>query len=160
GPKALVSLPQYWSRGNLKDSIQGVLCALSDSALQEVVFTVPYASLRAAGYEPPPGTELIRRFHGRAYFDFTLMQWVFYDGFGLLPEVTIRALGGHHPSMTVPPGDPMKGREGRRRTRAQLGLFRALWNFEKRRAATFQQHIADTRKAAREPLESKNRDEL
>ena len=33
----------------------------------------------------PPGAEVVRRFHGRGFFDLTMMQWAFYDAFGILP---------------------------------------------------------------------------
>jgi phosphohistidine swiveling domain-containing protein len=160
GPKALLRFPQYWSRCNVKDSIPGVICELSWSALQELVSTVAFASPRAAGYEVEAGIELVRRFHGRVYMDLTFLQWVFFDAFGLTPEVILRSLGGHQPMIGVPAGDPLKGPEGKRRRQGQLRLFRKLWGFEKKHAVIFERHIALMRKLADEPLESKTTAEL
>ena len=160
GPKALVSLPQYWSRGNLKDSSPGVPCELSWSALVEIVSTVCFASLRSGGCGIDEGIELVRRFHGRGYFDFTFLQWAFFDGFGLLPEVTIRAIGGHQPLIEVPPGDPLKGPAGKRRRTASLRLLRALWGFEKKHTQRFRQHIRRMRELAGQPLASRSMADL
>lgn len=160
GPKELLRHPQIWSRGNLKDSSPGVPCELSYSGLQELVFTVAFASLHAAGYRLDAGPELVRRFHGRLYFDFTLMQWAFFDGFGLRPEETIRAIGGHQPKIGIPAGDPLKGADGKRRRQAALKLLRRLWGFEKKNTASIRSHIVRMRRLAEEPLANKSKDEL
>jgi len=154
GPKALVSLPQYWSRGNLKDSSPGVPCDFSWSSLHELVFTVAFASLPPSGYELDTGLELVRRFHGRAYFDFTLIQWAMFDAFGVGPELTIRLVGGHQPKTEIPAGDPLKGPDGKRRRQAALKLARALWGFEKKNAPKLQEVIQEMRSLAEQPLES------
>jgi rifampicin phosphotransferase len=160
GSEALRRLPQYWSRGNIKDSVPGVLCELSWSALQELVDTVAFAAVTVSRYPVPEGLEFVRRFHGRAYFDFTAMLWMFFDAFGVPPDVSARAVGGHQPGIDVPAGNPLKGSEGRRRRAASLRLFRALWNFEKKHTPGFRRHIAEMRSAAREPLELKTTGEL
>jgi phosphoenolpyruvate synthase/pyruvate phosphate dikinase len=179
GPKALVALPQYWSRGNLKDSMPGVLCEFSWSALQEAVFKIMFASLLECGY-PLEELELVRRFHGRAYFDFTLTQWAFFDGFGVAPRDVLRAVGGHHPEIEVQVGKPLEGSDGKRqeawyslrstggnvgpdgkrRRNAALRLLKALWGFEKKNSPIFKQHIERMRQLADDRLEAKNRDEL
>jgi len=160
GPKDLLRLPQIWSRGNLKDSSPGAPCELAYSGLQEIVFTVAFAGLHAGGYALENGPELVRRFHGRAYFDFAFIQWALFDGFGLPPEETIRAIGGHQAKIEVPEGNPLDGPEGKRRKKAALRLFRALIGFEKKNTATIQEHIARMRRLADEPLDRKSKDEL
>ncbi len=78
---------------------------------------------------------MIRRFHGRAYFDLTGMEWAFYDAFGVLPADTINAIGGSQPEIPVPP-NPFQGAKGRRRRIAGLRLLIRLWaNAGKGRAA-------------------------
>src|SRR5438067_2356362 len=92
--------------------------------------------MKAAGYQMPPGIEVVRRIHGRGYFDLTLMQWAFYDAFGVPPADEVRLIGGYQPEIEVPP-DPLKSAPGRRRQLARLRLMRRLWNFpsEARRAS-------------------------
>ena len=129
------SMPVYWSTANLKDNIPGVPSELSWSALCDGIPIALYAVNRAAGHEIPPGIEMIRRFHGRAYFDLTGMQWGFYDAFGIAPADTVNSIGGSQPLIAVPP-NPLKGPAGRRRRRAGVRLFRRLWaNRGKGRAA-------------------------
>ncbi|HKF48277.1 MAG TPA: PEP/pyruvate-binding domain-containing protein [Terracidiphilus sp.] len=120
------SLPCYWSTANLKDNLPGVPGELSWSSLCNSVPLALYASQRAAGYEIPPGIEIVRRFHGRAYFDLTAMQWAFYDAFGIAPAETVNAIGGSQPVIPVPP-DPLAGPKGRRRRLAGLRLLPRLW---------------------------------
>jgi len=126
GWTATASLPCYWSTANLKDNVPGVPSELTWSALCNGISEALYAAPRAARYEIPAGMELIRRFHGRAYFDLTGMQWAFYDAFGILPADTVQAIGGSQPEIPVPK-NPLAGQEGRRRRIARLRLIRQLW---------------------------------
>ena len=160
GSERLLKLPRYWSTANIKDSAPGVLCELSWSNLRELVQTVAFAAIDAVGYQLPKGLELVRRFHGRVYFDLTLMQWAFFDGFGVLPELVTRFIGGHQPNIQTPPGDPLKGPEGRRRRKTSLRLFRVLWSFEKKHASYFERYINEMRTLAKERLSSKRVAEL
>jgi pyruvate,water dikinase len=121
-------LPRYWSTVNLKDNLPGVPCELSWSSLNNAVVDVLYAPLTAAGYEVPAGMEVVRRFHGRAYFDLTGIQWAFYDSFGVMPADSVRAIGGSQPVIAVPP-DPLLGPQGRRRNMAGMRLVRKIWNY-------------------------------
>jgi pyruvate,water dikinase len=126
GWSATASLPCYWSTANLKDNVPGVTSELTWSSLCNGISEALYAAPRAARYEIPPGMELIRRFHGRAYFDLTGMQWAFYDAFGILPVDTVQAIGGSQPEIPVPK-NPLGGQAGRRRRIARLRLVRQLW---------------------------------
>jgi pyruvate,water dikinase len=123
---ATASLPRYWSTANLKDNVPGVPSELTWSSLCNGISEALYAAQRAARYEIPAGMELVRRFHGRAYFDLTGMQWAFYDAFGILPEDTVQAIGGSQPEIPIPK-NPLGGKEGRRRRIARLRLVRQLW---------------------------------
>ncbi len=160
GPPALRALPQYWSTANVKDSAPGVLCELSWSSLQALVDTVAFAPLAVSGYQAPAGAQLMRRFQGRAYFDFTLLQWAFHDCFGIPADAFARTLGGHQPRIETPPGNPLKGPDGSRRRKASLRLLRALWGFEKKQEPVFRRHIAEMQALARENLDSKSQGEL
>ena len=122
----VASLPTYWSTANLKDNLPGVPSELSWSSLCYGVSLALYAAHRAAGYQVPPGIEVVRRFHGRAYFDLTAMQWAFYDAFGVAPADTVNAIGGSQPEIPVPP-NPMRGAKGRRRRMSILRLLWRLW---------------------------------
>jgi phosphohistidine swiveling domain-containing protein len=122
------SLPVYWSTANIKDAVPGVVCELSWSNLCDVVGDVAYAAQKAAGYQMPPGIEVMRRIKGRGFFDLTAMQWAFYDAFGILPKEIVKIVGGYQPEIEVP-ANPFRGAEGSRRKRAVLRLLRRIWNF-------------------------------
>jgi phosphohistidine swiveling domain-containing protein len=122
---AVAALPTIWSNANLKDAVTGVQTPLSWSIVQLTVDAILYAPYRTIGYRLPEGMEPIRRFHGRAYFDLTTMQWVSYDAFGLLPHEFNQSLGGHQPEIPVPSQHPLRGWSGLRRRLAQLRLLRA-----------------------------------
>jgi pyruvate,water dikinase len=131
------ALPRYWSTANIKDAAPGVVCELSWSHLCDAVGDAAYAAINAVGYQMPAGMEVVRRFQGRGFFDLTLMQWAFYDAFGILPAEVVRLLGGQQPQIPVPPGGPLEGTEGRRRKMASLRLLRQIWNYPaKARAAS------------------------
>jgi pyruvate,water dikinase len=123
------AMPRYWSTANIKDAVPGVVCELSWSLLCDVVGDTAYAAQKAAGYEMPPGTEVVRRFHGRGYFDLTMMQWAFYDAFGIQPAEIVKMIGGSQPTIPVESGSPLKGQNGRRRRMASLRLLRQIWNY-------------------------------
>lgn len=123
-------LPVYWSTANIKDAIPGVVSVLSWSMIQDVVGDVLNAAAIAAGYEIPPGLEIVRRFEGHAYFDLTGMQWCLYDAFGTMPARTVEVIGGHQPEIPVPSANPLGGRDGGRRRRARLRLLKRLWGLE------------------------------
>lgn len=125
---AAASLPVYWSTGNIKDAVPGVVCELSWSNLCDVVGDVAYSAQKAAGYQMPPGIEMVRRIKGRGFFDLTTMQWAFYDAFGVLPKELVKIVGGYQPEIEVP-ADPFRGAAGNRRKRAALRLLRRIWNF-------------------------------
>jgi rifampicin phosphotransferase len=121
------ALPRYWSTANLKDNQPGILCDLSWSMLNNVVGDALFAAMIAVGYPMPAGMQVVRRFQGRAFFDLTMMQWAFYDAFGVLPGEVAKLIGGHQPEIPAPP-NPFEGRRGRRRRMAGLRLGRLLWN--------------------------------
>ena len=124
GYRETAGMPRYWSTGNIKDAVPGVVCEFSWNALTDVVGDAAYASLKAAGCAMPEGMEVVRRFHGRGYFDLTLMQWAFFDGFGLAPAEVVKVIGGHQPEIEVP--------AGRRGQMAGLQLVRQIWNYPER----------------------------
>jgi rifampicin phosphotransferase len=121
------AMPRYWSTANLKDCQPGVICELSWSMLSEIVGDAAYAVQKAVAYPMPPGMEVVRRFEGRAFFDLTLMQWAFYDAFGVPPSDVVKLIGGQQPEIAAPP-KPLKGPLGRRRIVASFRLLRLLWN--------------------------------
>lgn len=146
--EAARSLPVYWSSANLKDVAPGVISTLSWSILSQVIDTVLCAAPRAAGYQVPTGIELVRRFDGRCYFDFTAVQWCFYDALGILPADAVRSIGGHHPQIPVPAINPLKGPEGRRRRKAAFRLLRRLWRFDREIEQAISQHFRAVRSMA------------
>ncbi len=138
-------MPRYWSTANLKDNQPAGWCEMSWSTLVEVVGDALFAALSAAGYPVPPGLEVVRRFHGRGFFDLTAMQYAFYDALGILPSEIVKTIGGHQPEISVSP-EPFKGPEGSRRRRAGLRLFRLLWNLPRKAGPKVRQHLSDERR--------------
>ncbi|HZY85647.1 MAG TPA: PEP/pyruvate-binding domain-containing protein [Gemmataceae bacterium] len=123
---ALAGAPVIWSNANLAEVVPGVPTTLTWSVVRAALWEILYAAPEAVGYVMPPGVEMVRRFHGRLYFDVSAVQWGFYDCFGLLPAETNRALGGHQPEVAVPAGSPLLGRAGPRRLLATLRLIGML----------------------------------
>jgi pyruvate,water dikinase len=128
-PAALASLPRYWSTANIKEAVPGVVSLLSWSLIKGAVERIAFAGAIVSGYELPAGTELVRRFDGRGYFDLTLMQWILYDAMGVTPAQTVQAIGGHQPEIPVP-GNPMTGASGRRRALAQMKMLGRIWRID------------------------------
>lgn len=159
GWPATASLPLYWSTANLKDNMPGVPSELSWSSLCNGISEALYAAPRAARYQIPAGMELIRRFHGRAYFDLTGMQWAFYDAFGILPADTVQAIGGSQPEIPVPK-DPLDGQEGRRRRIARLRLLKGLWAVRARGRAALESALAYQRSLREVDWTQTSRDDL
>ena len=136
------ALPRYWSTGNIKDAIPGVVSEFSWSLLSDIVGAAAFAAPTAVGYQMPPGAEVVRRFHGRGFFDLTMMQWAFYDDFGILPAEVVKALGGQQPEIPVPSQKPLKGRpNGPRRQRATLKLLRRIWNYPANAKPLIKNHL-------------------
>jgi pyruvate,water dikinase len=112
------------------------------SLLSEIVGAAAFAAPTAVGYQVPPGAEVVRRFHGRGFFDLTMMQWAFYDALGILPADVVKALGGQQPEISVPSQPPLKGRpNGPRRQRATLGLLRRIWNYPSKAKPLIKSHL-------------------
>jgi phosphohistidine swiveling domain-containing protein len=123
-----VAMPRYWSTGNIKDAVPGVVCELSWSLLCTIVGGIAYAVLDSVEFPTPRGLEVVRRFHGRGFFDLSLMQWAFYDAFAVMPADMVKVVGGHQPEIPVPL-NPRKGAVGRRRAAAAFRLLRKIWNY-------------------------------
>lgn len=119
-------LPVIWSNANLKDAVGEVQSTLGWGLIQRMAKRMLYANTAAAGYPWPHGSEIIRRFDGRAYFDLTTLLWAHYDALGMHPRELSAMLGGHQPEIPVPPGSPFRGRKGLARQVARLRMAIAL----------------------------------
>ena len=107
--------------------VQRLTWSFVDASAQAIV----YASLQVAGYPLPAGMEVMRRFGGRPYFDLDSLQWSLFDAVGVPPAETNRAMGGFQPEISVPAGNPTRGRSGRARLWRRLRLLRYLWSFHR-----------------------------
>lgn len=137
--------PIIWSNTNLKDAVPGVQSPLSWSFMKPLIAVVLHSSLPLAGYRVPAGLEVLRRFHGRAYFDLTAMMWSNYDALGILPAELVQSLGGHQPVIPVPPGGPFRGPAGARRLKARLRFMLSA----RREAKCLPQHMAELKPRVR-----------
>jgi pyruvate,water dikinase len=118
--------PVMWSNANVKDVIPGIPSTLGWNIVLVAVPMLLFGLVEVTGFPPPPGLEIVRRFAGRAYFDLTAIQWLYYDGFGVVPAETNRLLGGRQPELTVPSVYPRFSRAGLRHGLRCLRLLRAL----------------------------------
>jgi hypothetical protein len=75
-----------------------------------------------------------------------MMQWAFYDAFGIQPTDLVEMIGGSQPTIPVAPGSPLKGPNGRRRRMAGLRLFRQIWNYAPKAQAATAQHLELSRR--------------
>jgi rifampicin phosphotransferase len=128
---ALAQRPVIWSNANLKDSLPGVVSTLGWSLIRGALWPLLFSTIEAVGSPPPEGMEPARRFSGRAYFDLSSLQWAYYEALGIPPVETNRALGGHQPEITVPPGSPFRGKNGWARLWANLKVVRLLIPFSR-----------------------------
>ena len=138
-------MPRYWSTANLKDNQPSGWCELSWSNLDEIVGDVLFATLTAVGYPLPPGIEMVRRIHGRGFFDLTAMQFGFYDAFGILPGQLVNMIGGHQPEIDVS-SEPYRGAAGRRRRGAELRLLRLVWRVARRARPAVRRQMEEQRR--------------
>jgi phosphohistidine swiveling domain-containing protein len=155
----LAAMPRYWSTANIKDAVPGVVCELSWSLLSTIVEGIAYGVMQAARYQTPPGLEVVRRFQGRGFFDLSLMQWAFYDAFGMMPADVVKVVGGQQPAIEVP-RNPLKGAAGRRRAAASLRLLRTIWNYPARSRATIEGMLEYQRQLRDEDWSKRTRAEL
>lgn len=128
--------PLIWSNANLKDAYPGVQSPLGwwlNAATHEIMAR---HLLAAGGYPVPEGMTWSRLYQGRMYLNLSAIQWALWDAFGLRPEATNRALGGHQPTISLPPEPPGKGRE---RLRRLMRLGWAMRRAEARAPRLFQE---------------------
>jgi phosphohistidine swiveling domain-containing protein len=126
------SHPLTWSTANIKDAVPGVVSMLAWSLILEAIEEVLYAIPKAGGYPIPPGMQVVKRIEGRGYFDLTAILWCLYDFAGIDPKRTAESIGGHQPTIPVPPGDPLSGPEGKRRKKALAKLAMKMILFPRR----------------------------
>jgi len=112
--KEIAGQPVIWSNGNIKDVIPMVVTTASRSYLSGLNMLIK-PPLEAAGYEVPDEIPLVRFYQGRVYFNFSAIQWGYYDAFGVRPAETNMAWGGLQPEIKVPVGNPYKGLVGIKR---------------------------------------------
>ncbi|MDH2134237.1 PEP-utilizing enzyme [Sphingobium yanoikuyae] len=123
----LAEQPVIWSNANLCEVLPGVLTPLSWSILKYAIGATLFDVQRACDYHPPEGLELLRRFGGRPYFEVSAIQWAGYDSIGANPAELNEQLGGEIPEISVPPGNPFVGSEGRKRRWRQTKLLVLAW---------------------------------
>ncbi len=124
-PRVTVALardqPVLWSNGNLKDAVAGVPTTASWSFIAPYLRAILFAPIERLGYPVPQGMEVVRRFEGRAYFDLSSMQAIYFDALGVQPSEANRSLGGPTASIALPAPDP------KREQRWQWARLRAVW---------------------------------
>lgn len=121
----LMGQPSVWSRGNSRDVVPDPLPALDRSLTMPLVNYMVALNHRLAGHASLPGVQRTAIFHGRVYFETTIMQWEAFDTFDVAPKVYNRLLGGHQPEISVP--QPKFWDRCRRAVHGGLYLLRTVW---------------------------------
>jgi len=98
---ALRQQTEIWSNGNFRDAAPMVLCTLGTSVLSHHIDAILSTPFEHIGYYLPDGLSFVRLFQGRAYFNVSLIQWVYFDSTGYLPAATNRNIGGHQPEIEI-----------------------------------------------------------
>ncbi|MGE5398199.1 MAG: PEP/pyruvate-binding domain-containing protein [Chitinophagales bacterium] len=116
---ALKNQPVIWSNANLRDALPMVQSTLNWSFSQTLPEGFDYELF---GMKSPPGLRNIKLFQGRAYFNLSIQQWVFFDAFGITPKQINETLGGYQPEINVDVKNPYRGIAGLKRLRRILKL--------------------------------------
>jgi len=138
--RGITGQPTIWSNGNIKDVMPMVLTTVTWSYCSGLNLLVK-PPLKMAGYEVPDEINFVKLYQGRIYFNFSAIQWGFYDALGLQPAITNANWGGLQPEIKVPASSPYKGLVGIKRIwremrfvinvlRAQRSadeIFRDMW---------------------------------
>jgi pyruvate,water dikinase len=119
-PAPLAGQPVIWSTANLKEVVAPVPSPYSWSTIRVSIAHMLGSTIGRTRYPIEPGMSWVRLRHGHPYFNITLMQWMFYDCFGVTPERFNQMLGGQQPTISVPEGSPYFGRRGLGRLRRML----------------------------------------
>ncbi|HEV2123336.1 MAG TPA: PEP-utilizing enzyme, partial [Chloroflexota bacterium] len=119
-PEALQGQPTIWSTANLKEVLPPVYTPYAWSTVRLSMNTMMEGVLKRSGYDVPPGMRWIRLYQGHPFFNLSLIQWTFYDAYGVGPGRTNQMMGGQQPSIQLPPGQVYSGAVGRRRLRRLL----------------------------------------
>jgi rifampicin phosphotransferase len=99
---ALKSQPEIWSNANVKDAMPMVQTIFGWRFMKLFSEAILSAATKLTGYQVREGLEYSKLFQGRAYFNLSLIQWEFYDAFGVPPKGTNETMGGHQPEIEVP----------------------------------------------------------
>lgn len=141
-----------WSNGNIKEVYPGVLTPMAWSYLQGNVRLILTDLARDVGFPIPTGMAWARRFAGRTYLDFSAVQWLFFDAFGVTPADTNRTIGGAQPQITVSADEPYGGPAGRRRAMRNLRVGPLALALSRRAPAIMQRRGALARALRRSDL--------
>ncbi len=99
--KEFSGIADIWSNGNFRDAAPMVLSELQISLSLDYINPILRTAFSVTGYTLPAGLNFCKLFEGRAYINASLLQWLFFDCFGVPPEVTNKNLGGHQSVISV-----------------------------------------------------------
>lgn len=129
--------PEIWSNGNFRDAGPMVFSTLGNRMCKDIVDIVFSAHLKAVGYPIIPGLKNTRIFNGRMYANLSLLQWQFYDCFGLTPSSTNETTGGHQPEIKINEKGAYHGLRGLKRLSRFYKYVLALNKSKKNAVKTF-----------------------
>lgn len=99
---ALQAQPSYWSRGNTREVLPQAMSALEWDTGRVMTQRMLTCGFELSGYATLPGVRLAALFHGRAYLDASVIQWMGHDALGIKPGDMNALLGGRQPEIAVP----------------------------------------------------------
>lgn len=134
---ALKGQPEIWSNANIRDALPMVQSTLSWSTVRVLIDIMLTAPLKAVGYTVLPGLPYTRLYQGRGYFNLSVLQWEYYDAFGVSPRETNDVMGGHQPEIEIPEREQQGGLARWRKVWRKLRLVFALVQARKKAKQKF-----------------------
>ena len=99
--KAFYGFVDIWSNGNFRDAAPMVLSEMQISLSLNYTNPLLRTAFNVVRYTLPAGLNFCKIFEGRAYINASLLQWLFFDCFGIPPEATNKNLGGHQSAISL-----------------------------------------------------------
>jgi pyruvate,water dikinase len=120
-PTPIQGQPVIWSTANFKEVVAPVPSPYSWSTIRVSINSMMESLVARTRYRVPIGPRFARLHQGHPFFNISLMQWMFYDCFGILPERFNQMLGGQQPTISIEDGTPYFGRRGLGRLKRLFG---------------------------------------
>lgn len=128
----LISYGNIWSNANFKDILPNTISPISWSIISFVIQTMLKAPFKNSKLKQISNKQYVNIINGRLYFNLSLIQWEYYNEFGITPQELNKGMGGHQPEIDISVNNKNK-------TTHNLNKLNLLFNLMKKRlfAKTF-----------------------